>query len=140
MKVIGYSDELSVLPDERVKFYVSCDTERYHADIVRLINGDTNPAGPGFKIEPVRTDVDTAFPGRVQDTHAGSHVIVDDHPRMRAGGALTLQVLLWPTMPTKPPGYWRSGPQGLLTKWDAAREAGYGLFIGEDGSLEAWIG
>jgi N,N-dimethylformamidase len=140
MKVIGYSEELSVRPGDRVNFYVSCDTERYHADIVKLIHGDTNPDGPGFKIEPVGTDVDADLPGRVQDTHAGSCVLVDDHPRLRAGGALTLQVLLWPTMPTKPPGYWRPGPQGLLTKWDATREAGYGLFIGEDGSLEAWIG
>lgn len=140
MKVIGYSDELSVRPGDRVNFYVSCDTERYHTDIVKLIHGDTNPDGPGFKIEPVRTDVDADVPGRVQQTHAGSCVLIDDRPRLRAGGALTLQVLLWPTMPTKPPGYWRPGPQGLLTKWDSTREAGYGLFIGEDGCLEAWIG
>jgi N,N-dimethylformamidase len=140
MKVIGYSDELSVFPGDRVNFYVSCDTERYHADVVKLIHGDTNPDGPGFKIEPVGTDVDADLPGRVQQAHAGSYVLVDDHPRLRPGAALTLQVLIWPTMPTKPQGYWRTGPQGLLTKWDAAREAGYGLFIGEDGSLEAWIG
>jgi N,N-dimethylformamidase len=140
MKVIGYSDELSVLPGDRVNFYVSCDTERYHADVVKLIHGDTNPDGPGFKIEPVETDLDADLPGRVQQTHAGSYVLVDDQPRLRPGAALTLQVLIWPTMPTKPQGYWRPGPQGLLTKWDATREAGYGLFIGEDGSLEAWIG
>ena len=36
MKVIGYSEELSVRPGDRVNFYVSCDTERYHADIVKL--------------------------------------------------------------------------------------------------------
>jgi len=50
MKVIGYSRELSVFPGDQVNFLVSCDTERYHADIVKLIHGDTNPDGPGFKI------------------------------------------------------------------------------------------
>jgi N,N-dimethylformamidase len=140
MKVIGYSDELSVFPGDRVNFHVSCDTDRYHADVVKLIHGDTNPDGPGFKIEPVTTDVDADFPGRVQPVHAGSHVLVDDHPRLRPGAELTVQVLIWPTMPTKTEGYWRPGPQGLVTKWDGTREAGYGLFIGEDGCLEAWLG
>jgi N,N-dimethylformamidase len=140
MKVIGYSDELSVFPGDRVNFFVSCDTERYHADVVRLIHGDTNPDGPGFKIDPVHTDVDADFDGRVQPVYAGSHVVVDDHPRLRLGPEFTLQVLIWPTMPTKPAGYWRPGAQGLVTKWDGSREAGYGLFIGEDGCLEAWLG
>ncbi len=140
MKVIGYSDELSVFPGDRVSFLVSCDTERYHADVVKLIHGDTNPDGPGFKIEPVHTEIDADFPGRVQRVYGGSHVLVDDHPRLRLGAEFTLQVLLCPTMPTKPEGYWRPGPQGLVTKWDSTREAGYGLFIGEDGCLEAWLG
>lgn len=133
MKVIGYSDELSIFPGDPVSFHVSCDTERYHADVVKLIHGDTNPDGPGFKIEPVRTDVDADFPGRVQQAYAGSHVLVDDHPRLRPGAALTLQLLIWPSTP-------QNGVQGLLTKWDGSREAGYGLFIGEDGCLQAWLG
>jgi N,N-dimethylformamidase len=133
MKVIGYSRELSVFPGDQVSFLVSCDTERYHADVVKLIHGDTNPDGPGFKIEPVSTGIDTDFPGRVQRVYSGSHVLVDDHPRLGLSGEFTLQVLIWPTTPEK-------GVQGLLTKWDGSREAGYGLFIGEDGCLEAWIG
>jgi N,N-dimethylformamidase len=140
MKVIGYSDELSAFPGDRVNFFVSCDTERYRADLVKLIHGDTNPDGPGFKIEPVPAVGQRRRPGRVQAVYAGSHVLVDDHPRLRFGAEFTLQVLVWPTMPTKPEGYWRPGAQGLVTKWDGSREAGYGLFIGEDGSLEAWLG
>jgi N,N-dimethylformamidase len=140
MKVIGYSDELSVFPGDKVNFYVSADADRYHADVVKLIHGDTNPDGPGFKVEDVETDVDADFPGRVQSVYAGSHVIVDDHAALAPGEGLTLQVLIWPTMPAKVDGYWRPGPQGLLTKWDASSKTGYGLFIGEDGCLEAWAG
>ena len=133
MKVIGYSRELSVFPGDQVNFLVSCDTERYHADIVKLIHGDTNPDGPGFKIAPVSTNIDTDVGGRVQRVYSGSHVLVDDHPRLRLSRGFTLQVLIWPTTPLK-------GVQGLLTKWDGSREAGYGLFIGGDGCVEAWVG
>ena len=38
--------------------------------------------------------------------------------------------------PTKP----GSGPQALLTCWDEDRQAGYGMFLGEDGALEFWAG
>src|SRR3712207_4661060 len=133
MKVIGYSRELSVFPGEQVNVLVSCDTQHYHADVVKLIHGDTNPEGPGFKVEPVSTGVDGDFPGRVQRVYSGSHVLVDDHPRLRLDSDFTLQVLICPTTP-------QGGVQGLLTKWDGAREAGYGLVIGSDGCLEAWVG
>src|SRR5918996_1804979 len=129
MKVLGYSKQLSVFPGENVDFLVSCDTEQYHADIVKLIHGDTNPEGPGLKIEPVRTGVDADLPGRVQQVVSGSHIEVPDHPKLRPGPEWTLQVMVAPTLPG-------GGVQGLVTKWDQSREAGHGLFIGEDGGLQ----
>ncbi|SFO87303.1 LamG domain-containing protein [Actinomadura madurae] len=133
MKVVGYSEQLSVRPGERVDFNVSCDADRYHADIVKLVHGDTNPDGPGFKVEPVATSVDGEYPGQVQRIHSGSHVLVDDDEALRFTGPFTLQVLICPTTPAK-------GVQGLITKWDSARHSGYGLFIGEDGGVQLWIG
>jgi N,N-dimethylformamidase len=133
MKVIGYSEQLSVRPGGQVNFLVSCETERYHADIVKLIHGDTDPEGPGFKIESVRTGIDADFPGRTQRIHAGSHVLVDDHPLLQVSASFTLQVFIAPTTPQK-------GVQGLVTKWRHGRQAGYGLFIGDDGCLQLWLG
>ncbi|MET8182195.1 N,N-dimethylformamidase beta subunit family domain-containing protein [Streptomyces sp. NPDC005336] len=133
MKIVGYSDQLSLRPGRQVDFLVSCDAEQYHADIVKLIHGDTNPDGPGFKIEPVHTEVDADFPGRVQRVHAGSHILVDDHPTLQVDTAFTLQVFIAPTTPNK-------GVQGLVTKWHEGRQAGYGLFIGDDGFLQLWLG
>src|SRR5438067_2317530 len=75
----GYSDEIAVAPGERIRFMVSCTgAESYRADIVRLIHGDTNPAGPGFKEELVQTAVGGEYPAREQVLHAGSHVLVAD--------------------------------------------------------------
>lgn len=133
MKVIGYSKQLSVFPGENVDFLVSCDTEQYHADIVRLIHGDTNPDGPGLKIEPVQTGVEADFPGRIQKVVSGSHIEVPDHPKLRPGAQWTLQVMVASSLPS-------GGVQGLVTKWDQSREAGHGLFIGEDGTLQVWVG
>ena len=133
MKVIGYSRQLSVFPGDDVDFLVSCDSEQYHADIVKLIHGDTNPDGPGLKIEPVQTGIDADFPGRVQRVVSGSHIEVPDHPKLRPGTEWTLQVMVAPTTPG-------GGVQGLVTKWDQSREAGHGLFIGEDGALQVWVG
>ncbi|WP_040786708.1 N,N-dimethylformamidase beta subunit family domain-containing protein [Nocardia pneumoniae] len=133
MKVLGYSKQLSAHPGEQIDFAVSCETPTYHADIVKLIHGDTNPDGPGEKIEPVATHVDADFPGRIQRVHSGSHVMVPHHRRLDLTIEWTLQTLVFPTTPER-------GIQGLITKWDGASDAGVGLFIGEDGSTQLWVG
>jgi hypothetical protein len=51
MKVVGYSDRLSGAAGETIQFMVSCQLPTYRADIVRLLHGDPNPHGPGFKEE-----------------------------------------------------------------------------------------
>jgi hypothetical protein len=49
MRVVGYSDTLSLQPDETIQVMVSGDLPKYRMDIVRLIHGDTNSEGLGFK-------------------------------------------------------------------------------------------
>ena len=43
----GYSDRLTTGPGERVAFRVSSD-RAYELAIVRLLQGDDTPAGPGY--------------------------------------------------------------------------------------------
>ena len=133
MKVLGYSKQISVFPGESLDVLVSCDASRYQADIVKLIHGDTHPDGPGEKIEPIRTHIDGEYPGRVQRIHSGSHAEVPHHDRLALSEEWSVQVLVYATTPAK-------GTQGLLTKWDHARNAGFGLFIGESGDIELWVG
>ena len=133
MRVVGYTDRLSVQPGESIRFMVSCEAPSYDADVARLIHGDEDPAGPGFKAEPVQTPIDGRYPGRRQRIDSGSYVIVPDQPALGLTGSFTLQAWVYPTLP-------RKGVQGLLTKWCAASGAGYGLFIDEDGALAVWIG
>lgn len=133
MKIVGYPDRFSVQPGETVRFMVSCELPGYRADIVRLMHGDTSPAGPGFKEKLVDTHVSGDYPGRKQDLHAGSYVAVPGSPLLDLPDGFTIQAWIYPTTPA-------GGPQGIVTRWSAKQEAGYGLFVGEDGDLSLWMG
>ncbi len=131
MEIVGYADQFSVAPGETIRFHVSCTQPSYQADIVRLIHGDPNPKGPGFKEELVATPVSGEYPGRRQDLHTGSHIIVPDTPLLGLHDGFTLHAWIYPTTPQK-------GVQGVLTKWSET-EGGYGLVIDEGGVLAVWL-
>ena len=47
LKITGYSDKYSAHPGDEIKFYINAEhNDKYEAQIVRLIHGDTNPEGP----------------------------------------------------------------------------------------------
>jgi N,N-dimethylformamidase len=133
MKIVGYSDPLSVQPGQTIRFMISSQPQSYRAQIVRLRHTDTNPRGPGFKTEALQTSVSGEYPGRHQVIHSGSYANVPHQPLLDCGNGLSLAAWIFPTTPQK-------GVQGLLTKWSAAAQTGYGLFIEEDGSLALWLG
>ena len=129
MKIVGYSDRLSVQPGETIRFMVSSETPEYQADIVRLIHGDRNPKGPGFKEELVSSPVSGTYTGRRQTLPQGSYITVPDSPSLRLDGSFTLQAWIYSTTPDK-------GVQGILTKGSGT---GCGLVIDENGSLQLWL-
>jgi N,N-dimethylformamidase len=133
LNIVGYCSKLSVVPGEAVTFYVSSyKSESYAADIVRLIHGDTNPDGPGYKEEEIPNTLSDTYPGRPQEIHSGSYAIIPHDDRFNVG-SFTLQAMIFPTTPAK-------GLQGLMGKWSAEDSSGYALVIEEDGSLGLWIG
>jgi N,N-dimethylformamidase len=73
----GYTDHLSVEPGGEIAFMISSSAGPYEASLVRLIHGDRNPAGPGFKQREVRSAVDGTYPGGMQETRPGSYGRVD---------------------------------------------------------------
>ena len=133
MRIVGYSDRWSVQPDEQIKFMVSSEPSTYRADLVRLIHGDENPEGPGFKEKVVSAPINGDFPGRKQALHSGSYLIVPDSPALRLADSFTLQAWIYPTTPEK-------GVQGVITKWSDSGGVGHGLFLDQNGSLSLWLG
>ena len=131
LRITGYSDRYSIHPGDEIKFYVNSEKgEDYDAKLVRLIHGDTNPEGPGYKEEEIAAPFDRTYKGRNQKIHGGSYVTVPHDARMTVE-SFTIQAFVFPTTPTK-------GPQGLLTKW--VGDTGYGLFIDENAHLALRIG
>ena len=132
MRVTGYADRLSVQPGDTIRFMVSSELPTYRVDLVRLVHGDPNPLGPGFKEVAIDAPVNKDYPGRFQPLPSGSYVIVPDAPPLRRSGSFTLQAWIAPTTPGR-------RIQGIVTKW-TPDQGGYGLFLDEDGSLALWIG
>ncbi len=121
-------------PDDTVKFMVSCETPiTYRADLVRIVCGDDNPEGPGYKEEEIASAINGDYQGRKQHIHAGSYVTVPDSRALRGLESFTVQAFIWPTTPTK-------GKQALVSKWSAADKSGFALVIDETGSVALEIG
>src|SRR5947208_2132369 len=75
--LIGYLDRFSARPGERIAFKVSSQRhEPYDADLVRIIHGDANPAGPGLKISEIEPGFAGRYPSRFQPVHSGSCGVV----------------------------------------------------------------
>ncbi|MBM3944302.1 MAG: LamG domain-containing protein [SAR202 cluster bacterium] len=128
MDVIGYSDRLGVRPGETIKFMVSSNKPTYKAEVVRLVHGDTNPKGPGFKEKAVKTSVSGEYKGRKQAIPLGSYAIVGHSPLLHPSMGFTLAMWVMPTTPGQ-------GEQALLTKGDA-----YGLHLDAKGALTLRLG
>ncbi|MBM3518674.1 MAG: LamG domain-containing protein, partial [Alphaproteobacteria bacterium] len=134
LNITGYSDKISVAPGETIAFMVSCDGVReYRADVVRVVHGDENPAGPGLREVVIRTPVNRTYNGRRQAIHMGSSVLVPAHPVLDGLDSFTVQCMVWPTTPKK-------GEQCLIARWNARTKAGFQLLIDGSGAVALRIG
>ena len=134
LKILGYADEISVRPGERLKIMVSCPgTSRFRADLRRIIQGDVNPDGPGYRDLSVDLDLGGPFRGRVQPIHTGSHVEVASPGPATALGSFTIGVMVSPSLPGK-------GRQTILCHRDPHTGAGFALGLDERGCARIEIG
>jgi len=133
-RIVGYSDEISVAPGERIRFMVSCEgVERYRADIVRLISGDTQPDGPGYRHEALETAISGEYVGRAQETHAGSYVVVPHAGVFEGLSDLSLQMMVYPTLPA-------ARRACLISKIDRTTGTGFALWTDPDAGLLLVLG
>jgi N,N-dimethylformamidase len=134
MRIVGYADRPSVAPSETISVCVSCsDSSEYRARVVRLIHADMNPEGPGYKEEPVATEIDGTYAGRWQTAKMGSYGIVNDDSRLTPVEGLTLQAFICPTRLS-------AQPQAVLARWSIARDAGYALALDPGGHVAFYLG
>ena len=96
MRVVGYTGELRARPGEEITFHVSCEDPSFTARIVRLIHGDDNPAGPGFKAHDVTEPAE--HPGVRQAITAGSSVRIPNPDGVALSAGFALQTWVFPTL------------------------------------------
>ena len=125
--LIGYVDRFSARPGEAIAVKVSSQLDRpYQADLVRIIHGDANPAGPGFKFEEVAAAFAGTYPSRFQPVHSGLVRVGD------ADGAASLAGCVSRSSVRVQPWLLDGGPQIVL-----AIEGGLTLSVAAEGaSLE----
>ena len=99
LRITGYSDRFSVRPGDTVSFHINAEqNESFQAHMVRLIHGDTSPAGPGYKEEDIKSPLNGTHQGKHQPLHAGSYVMVpySEHFDVES---FTLCAYIFPTTP-----------------------------------------
>src|SRR6266852_497157 len=119
--LMGYADRLSVQAGDTIRFMVSCEASSFDARLVRLIHGDNNPAGPGYREEEPSSPADGTYPGKRQIIAAGSYVRVPGGGALDLTNGLTVQAWIWPTTPAKP------GGQAIIACWSELRGFVFGL-------------
>ncbi len=134
VSLTGYSDEISVVAGDNIKFMVNCDGHKsYRAQIVRIICGDLNPEGPGLKEEVVRTSASGTYSSHKQVIDAGSYGRVDTSKLLDDLDSFTVQTMIWPTTP-------QNGAQGVVTRWSGRSKRGFALMIDADGCAAITVG
>ena len=128
MNILAYADRVSLRGGEAIEFKVSCDgVERYDATLIRVIQGDTHPDGPGYCEEVIPVDLGGPFEGQFQALCPGSFAIVDDHPVLQALSSFTIVVAVCPTTPGR-------NEQTIIARRNAETSVGLELYMDKLGA------
>lgn len=95
MKLVGYSDRLSVQPGQNIAFMISSELSAYKARVINLIHGDDRQGSAGFKFREVKTDIEKEYVGVFQPLKSGSY-LASEKP-LKIGGAFCIEFWTWPT-------------------------------------------
>ena len=124
LKITGYSDKYSAHPGDEIKFYINAEhNDKYEAQIVRLIHGDTNPEGPGYKEEEIGANCNGNLSRKNQKIHGGSYIVIPQHENLNVK-SFTITGL-------------HSGARTdrcksavyIESKWNEKDKKGFGLFV-----------
>lgn len=131
MPIVGYTDRLTVEPGQTVDFKISCAETDFSASMVRLIHGDANPTGPGFKAQPIPSGIDGDYPGLHQVLRPGSYVRVPHRVGLTPAASFSIHLWMWINTST--------GVRQTLLSQGVVDAGGYALCL-EAGRIAARVG
>lgn len=99
LPIIGYTDKLSVAPGETLDVMASSfGAQKYRADLRRIIQGDTNPEGPGYKDHAIDLDLGPERTAIAKPFRPGSCVIVPGRDMLGGLEDFTLTAVVYPSL------------------------------------------
>ncbi len=126
--LLGYVDRWSVKPGETISLRVgSAKDAPFETRIARILCGDPNPKGPGYREIKMPHPTDGQHPGKEQGTHLGSWGSIAALDLSAASNGLAIALTAWPTTP-------RKGRQGLFA-WRGADGTVIAIEIDRDGAV-----
>ena len=99
LRILGYPDRYSVPQGGEIKFMVSLEEgDTFTARLVRVVNGDCNPEGPGLDFREIAHPANRTYPGKRQAIDAGSYMVAPSVPPLNG---FTFTAYVWPTLPSR---------------------------------------
>lgn len=141
LPITGYVDRWSVKPGEEIAFMISVrGGGRYQARVAKVICGDPNPQGPGYREEPVAWDLEGGHDGEEQRLAKGSWV---DAPSLELDPqrGVTFVATVWPTMTAAGPQAvvnWAGG--GMALTLGVGPKGAYARLVGPKGAVDVEAG
>ncbi|MFZ9415159.1 MAG: N,N-dimethylformamidase, partial [Alphaproteobacteria bacterium] len=124
--MLGYVDRWSAKPGESIRLMVSSAGDApFEARFARIICGDPNPRGPGYREVAMPHPLAGTHPGLDQKTHLGSWARIPLLDLSGCARGLVLCATIWPTTPAR-------GRQ-VVASWRGAGGALLSLEIDADG-------
>ncbi len=127
----GYADEMTVSAGGKIRFMVSGPPGTADVKMVRLIHGDPNPSGPGYRESAVAWGQPERLEVAEQSTDFGSYIEIPHADLLNPAGAFTLSLWFYPTLLG---GGWHT----LAAKW-APGDLSYALYFAGDRFLTAAV-
>jgi len=125
--LIGYADRFSVQAGEKIAFKVSsAGPGPFRASLVRIVRGDPHPDGPPQKLDDLSGVFDGVHASRRQHAWPGSYGLVEAARDLKPLTALSVEALIWPTLPA-------DGPQTVVSRRDPQTGAGFALVLTPEG-------
>jgi N,N-dimethylformamidase len=98
LPITGYVDRWSAKPGDTLRFMVAVQGGgRYRARVARVLCGDPNPAGPGYREIAVPWELEGEHEGEDQPIARGSWVDVARLDLGEAGRGIGFAATVWPT-------------------------------------------
>ena len=132
-KIVGYSDQISVKPSEKINFMVSCEPQIkiIYSKIVKLIHGDCNTSGPGYKDEEVKSYGKKKHKAIHQRINSGSYILIPLNKKVTINKDFTFISFVFPTLDN-------NSKQSIIASNYLNKES-FNLFINDKFSLQLAI-